>query len=212
MSNWMRALESPNNVSARVLASKVLPTPVGPSKAKVPMGRRGSFKSARERRRALHKAPTASFWPMIMRDISCFERKQALGFAFLHALEGDAGPFGDDVQNVLLAHGDALFLAAGAPGGQDGFEFFLGLLFLVAHGGGAFEILVLDGPLLLGLDLLDVGLEVLDLGRAGHGADAGAGAGLIHDVDGLVGQVAVGDVAVGHAHGRSMALSVISAL
>ena len=85
----------------------------------------------------------------------------------------------------------------GAPFLQNGFELFLRLLLLVAHGGGALEILVLDRPLLLGLDLLDLGLEALDLGRAGHGADARARAGLVHHVDGLVGQEAVGDVAVG---------------
>ena len=37
----------------------------------------------------------------------------------------------------------------------------------------------------------------LTSGRAGHGADARARAGLVHDVNGLVRQVAVGDVAVG---------------
>ena len=71
------------------------------------------------------------------------------------------------------------------------------MLFLVAHGGGAFEILVLDGPLLLGLDLLDVGFQTLDLRRAGHGADAGAGAGFVHQINGFVRQVTIGDVAVG---------------
>ena len=90
------------------------------------------------------------------------------------------------MQNVFFVHLDAFFLAAGAPFLQDGFQFFLGLLFLVAHGGGAFEILVLDGALFLGLDLLDLGLEVLDLGRAGHRADARARAGLVHHVNGLV--------------------------
>ena len=47
------------------------------------------------------------------------------------------------------------------------------------------------------VDLLDLGFELLDLGRAGHGADAGAGAGFVHHVDGLVRQETVGDVAVG---------------
>ena len=39
----MSALESPNNCSANVLASNVLPTPVGPSNANVPIGRRGEL-------------------------------------------------------------------------------------------------------------------------------------------------------------------------
>jgi hypothetical protein len=33
------------------------------------------------------------------------------------------------------------------------------MLFLVAHRGGAFKILVLDRPLLLGFDLLDLALS-----------------------------------------------------
>ena len=50
--------------SASVRARKVLPTPVGPRKIKEPIGRAGSFKSARERRRALLMAVTASSWPI----------------------------------------------------------------------------------------------------------------------------------------------------
>ena len=39
--------------SARQRAKKVFPTPVGPRKIKEPIGRRGSFRSARERLSAL---------------------------------------------------------------------------------------------------------------------------------------------------------------
>ena len=60
MSIWMSESASPNMNSARVRARKVLPTPVGPRKMNDPIGRRGSFKSARERRRALLMAMTAS--------------------------------------------------------------------------------------------------------------------------------------------------------
>ena len=75
-------------------------------------------------------------------------------------------------------------------------QFFLGLLFLVAHGGGAFEILVLDRAFLLGLDLLDLAFEFLDFRRTGHRADARARTGFVHHINGLVRQIAVGDVAV----------------
>ena len=54
---------------------------------------------------------------------------------------------------------------------------------------------------LLGADGLDLLLDVLDVRRAGHGADAGAGAGFVHDVDGLVRQEAAGEVAVGKLRG-----------
>src|SRR5438128_8643663 len=54
------ASASPNMNSARVRARYVLPTPVGPRKTNDPIGRFGSFKSARERRKALLMAVTAS--------------------------------------------------------------------------------------------------------------------------------------------------------
>jgi len=59
-STWIRADSSPKRNSAKVRARKVFPTPVGPRKMNDPIGRRGSFKSARERRRALLMAMTAS--------------------------------------------------------------------------------------------------------------------------------------------------------
>ena len=64
MSIWMSESASPNMNSASVRARKVLPTPVGPRKMNEPIGRRGSFRSARERRSALLMAVTASSWPM----------------------------------------------------------------------------------------------------------------------------------------------------
>ena len=51
-----------NSASAR--ASSVLPTPVGPRKRNVPIGRSGSDSPARARRSALATASTASSWPM----------------------------------------------------------------------------------------------------------------------------------------------------
>ena len=101
------------------------------------------------------------------------------------------------MQDVVFVDFDALFFAGGAPFVQNGFELFLGLLFLVAHGGGAFEILVLDRAFFLALDLFDLGLEVLDFRRTGHGADARARTGFIHEIDGLVRQETTGDIAIG---------------
>ena len=46
-----------------------------------------------------------------------------------------------------------------APFGQDVLELFLGLLFVVAQGGGLLEILGLDRGFLAALDLLDLGLD-----------------------------------------------------
>ena len=87
------------------------------------------------------------------------------------------------------------------PGGLD-----LGLLgrlllqqglLLVPQAAGLLEALRLDGVLLLLLDVGDAVLELLQVGRGLHALDAQAGAGLVDEVDGLVGEVAVRDVALG---------------
>ena len=62
MSIWIRASASPNMNSARALASRVLPTPVGPAKTKQPVGRLGSFSPLRLRRTALLTDLIASSW------------------------------------------------------------------------------------------------------------------------------------------------------
>ena len=60
------ASSSPNIDSANALANSVLPTPVGPKKIKLPIGRLGSFNPARARRTALLIEVTASFWPITL--------------------------------------------------------------------------------------------------------------------------------------------------
>ena len=133
MSIWMSASESPNMNSASVRARKVLPTPVGPRKTNEPIGRFGSFRSARERRRALLMAVTASSWPMTRCFEFGFHREQFRGFLLLHSLERNAGPLRDDVHHVVLGHEHFLFFALLAPFGQNALELFLRLLFLVAQ-------------------------------------------------------------------------------
>ena len=68
---------------------------------------------------------------------------------------------------------------------------------MVAEAAGLFEALSLDRVLLGLLDLRDLVLELFEVGRGLHALDAQARAGLVDQVDGLVGQVAIGDVAVG---------------
>ena len=58
------ARSSSNRNSARARASSVLPTPVGPRKMKLPIGRFGSFSPLRARITASATAVTASSWPM----------------------------------------------------------------------------------------------------------------------------------------------------
>ena len=55
----------------------------------------------------------------------------------------------DDGHDVLLVDVDDFLLAVGAPFLEHVLESGLGLLFLVAQGGGLFEVLFLDGGFLL---------------------------------------------------------------
>ena len=63
MSTRIMALSSSNRYCARARTSSVLPTPVGPRKMKLPMGRLGSLRPARLRRMAFETRRTASSWP-----------------------------------------------------------------------------------------------------------------------------------------------------
>src|SRR5579884_1690649 len=66
MSTRKYASSEPNRNSASAFAIKVLPTPVGPTKRKEPIGRRGSFSPERARRMASAIASIASSWPTIL--------------------------------------------------------------------------------------------------------------------------------------------------
>ena len=130
-----------------------------------------------------------------------FHGEEFLGFGLFHAVEGDASPFGDDVHNIVIGDDDFLFFALFAPFGEDGFEFFFGMFFVVAEAGGFFEVLRFDGGFFGGADVFDFFFDVFDVGGASHGTDAGAGPGFVHDVDGFIGQEATREVAVAEFDG-----------
>ena len=76
------------------------------------------------------------------------------------------------------------------------------MLFAIAHGGGAFEILFFDRLFFAQLDLFDLSFDLLELGRASHRANARTRTRFVHEVDGFVRQKPIGDVAVGKLHRR----------
>ena len=91
----------PKSASARARASSVLPTPVGPRKRKLPIGRSGSASPARERSTASATAATASSCPTT-RSCSCSSRpQQPLLLLLGEAADRDAGLPGDDLGDVL---------------------------------------------------------------------------------------------------------------
>src|SRR3954453_13838161 len=126
---------------------------------------------------------------------------QFLGLGLGQLEDRDAGPHRDDVGDLLLAHLGSLAVLTLGPlvfelalaGGQ--------LALGVAQIGGFFELLGLDRRLLLAPRRLDFLLEVAVDRRRRHRLDAHPRAGLVDQVDRLVGQEAVGDVAVGELGG-----------
>ena len=91
---------------------------------------------------------------------------------------------------VLLPLALELFLAAAKD------------LFLLAQRGRLLELLRLEVHVLLADDPLQLLLDLLQLGRRRQRHEAGARRGLVDHVDRLVGELAVGDVAVGQLHRR----------
>ena len=59
MSNLIIKSSLPNNISARTFANSVFPTPVGPKKTKLPIGRTADFNPALPRLTAWETEATA---------------------------------------------------------------------------------------------------------------------------------------------------------
>src|SRR4051812_4429799 len=115
----------------------------------------------------------------------------------------DAGPHRDDVGDLLLADGRTLGVTlAPLPLLLELALAVRELALGVAEVRGLLELLRLDRGLLGAPRLLDLLLELPVHGRGGHRLDAHARGGLVDEVDRLVGQLAVGDVAVRELRGR----------
>ena len=125
-----------------------------------------------------------------------FHGEQTLSFVLFHPFQRNAGPLGNHVENVVFVNFDALFFAACAPRGQNSFLFFFGLLFLIAHGGSALEVLLFNCLFFARFDLFDVRFKIFDFRRASHRANTRARAGFVHQIDGLVRQIAIGNVTI----------------
>ena len=111
--------------------------------------------------------------------------------------DGDAGRARDDVGDV--GERDLGDLAAVDPGGGPG-ELRADLGDPVAQLARPLVLLVGDGLVLVALQLFEALLQPAPVGGRGARAQPHPGPGLVHEVDGLVGQEALGDVAVGQLH------------
>ena len=118
----------------------------------------------------------------------------------------DPRPLGQNLCNLLVADDrrvvgsgrNRLLLLLGTIGEQ--------AALLVAKLGGALELLCPDGIPLVRADLGQLVVELLDLGRQMSPTQPHPAAGLIDEIDGLVGQEPVGDVAVGQVGGVDQGL------
>ena len=118
----------------------------------------------------------------------------------------DPRPHRDDVGDLVLADLRLLLVGLVAPALLELLLLLRELALLVAERRGLLELLRLDRRFLVGADGLDLLLELAVARRRGHRPDADARAGLVDQVDRLVGQVPVLDVAVGERRGRAQRL------
>ena len=108
---------------------------------------------------------------------------------------------GHDIGDLTHIDGERAGVELGGPGGLGLGELNLGGLLLLGDLGGLVHVVALGGLLRGGLKLLHAMLGLTHrLGRAIRG-DASAGTGLVNEVDGLIGQEAILDVAVGKVRG-----------
>ena len=197
MSSWISAVSSPNRNSASVLASSVLPDAGRAQVDERAAGTLGVLEAGSRAPDGLADRPDGVFLaddPLVQLVLHA----QELLRLFLGELvDGDARPqrehLGDGLFVDLVEQVDARVLDLALLGLLAGQELLLG----VAEAAGLFEVLRLDGLLLRLDDAGELVLEVLVVGRGLHAADAQPAAGLVDEVDGLVGQEPVADVAVG---------------
>ena len=200
MSKRISARSLPNRNAASDRATSVLPTPVGPRKRNEPTGRPGAFKPARERRMARASAEIALSW-LMMRLCSSSSMRRSLDIS-----SSLMDVTGTPVQRATTssmsslrdhAHGgfvDVVLLAQQA-------EVLALLALLVGIEARLLKFVVGDGVFHAVDHELDALLHVDHLFGQGALAQLDARARFVDQVDGLVGQEAVGDVAVGVVDG-----------
>ena len=187
-------------------ASSVLPTPDGPRKMNEPVGRFGILDPGARAADRLGDGDDR----LLLADHALVQLllhpDQLLRLGLGELEDRDARPHRDDVGDLLLAHLGLLLVGLVAPALLELLLLLRQLALLVAQRGSLLELLRLDRVFLVGANLLDLLLELPVAGRRGHRADAQARAGLVDEVDRLVGQVPVLDVAVGEHGGRAQRL------
>ena len=102
----MSAWSLPNRKFASARASSVLPTPVGPRKIKLPVGRCGFLRPARDRRIAREIAEMAVSWLIDALVEVGFHPQQLVAFILVDGRDRHAGPLRHDLVDVSLRDDD----------------------------------------------------------------------------------------------------------
>ena len=131
-----------------------------------------------------------------------FHIEQLLGLSLGQLEHRNTGGGADDLGDHVLIHDHLDVGLAFAPGIFLRLALGFQLLLVVAQFGGLLEVLALDGLVLVGGDLSDLVVKLLELGRCGQTLDAQAGTGLVDQIDGLIRQVAILNIAAGKLCGR----------
>ncbi len=127
---------------------------------------------------------------------------EPLALSVLQLLHGDPGPFGDDFRHVLRRHLGGTVLPHVPLFVPSGLQLAGHALFLVPEGGRPLVVLPEDGLLLLRRHGPELFLQLPDRGRRSETGEALLAGRLVDEVDGLVGQTPVPDIAHGQGNRR----------
>ena len=202
MSILMSASSLPNMNSASALASSVFPTPVGPRKMNEPIGPLGILEAGAGPADGLRD----DLDRLLLADDPAVERllhvEQPLGLLRRDPGDRDAGPHRDDLGDLLLVDRGLVAGDLGLPVAAELLDVLAGRRLGLAQARGLLVLLVVDRRVLLLRDAVQLLLGLAQRGRRGRVPEADARRGLVDQVDGLVGQVAVRDVATSRGRRR----------
>ena len=192
------ALSSPNMASASALQSSVLPTPVGPRNRNEPMGR---LHVLEPRSRPADRAGDGAD-RFVLPDDPLMQ--QSLPGAAdgrirprVSCVTGICRPRSHDLRDLFCTDLTLRCGAAILPGFALGLHVGTNGALFIANLCCALKVLMRDGLFLFLVELLNLGFQLLHVRRRGEGTNAHAGGSFVDQVNGLIRQVAVGDVAVG---------------
>ncbi len=196
----MSALSLPNRKFASARASSVLPTPVGPEEheaADRPV--RVLQPGPRTADRARHRRDRAFLADDALVEV-LLHAQQLVAFVLIDGRQRHAGPLGDDLVDLLLADGHAARARLDVELLAHELQVLARADFLLAVELRLLEILLRDRVLHLLDGDADAAVDLAELFAVARLAQLGARAGLVDEIDRLVGQEPIGDVAARLVH------------